>query len=242
MSQLNTAPEINPTQQVNLPNQKMLVKDTAVDQTFTIDDIRRKIDNNTFLIPQMDYVKLTQKNRVIKNITWRLAGGSFIIDSLPLTFNAIRPLFPVGLDFNTFINFDKIQFSLKPTTNAYVQGLMCVAFLPEGGNTTVDGVNVTNNAHHVWQIPKKFFVSPNASNEYNFQIPINFPFNFFHQGDTTAGTTSGALSTYMSNYRFGTLFFFEIVHLTTKTAITSFNYSLSAQLVGAQFNGLKFNT
>lgn len=239
MAQLNTAPEINPTILDKLPNQLMLVKSPALETTFILDDVKKEQDTKTFTIPQMDYVKLSFKNRVVANVPWNLTSVN-LISQIPVDLAFVQSLLPIGRDFNSFVNFNTVRFSIKPTSTANMQGLMLVGWNNSAADSLVKGRTPPINIAYMWQLPNKFFISPNTSDEYNFDIPLNFPFNFFKWGVNSPGF-SGSNHRYMNQYRFGILYFYVVVPLATKTSLTGLNYSVSAQLVDTQISGLKFN-
>lgn len=241
MSQLNTAPLINPTITETHPNQKMLVKAPAIVHNFCIDDVKMSNDNNYFSITQMDYIKFGQKNKVIQSFQWS-SGGPRNLFRLPVDAGLVSSLLPVGELFNTYYNFNSITFSIKPTSNAFVQGLAMVTYI----NTAYqDGMemwgigDIYASDRRLWQIPKKFFISPNSSDEYNFTVPINMPFNFLKWGGTNISHT-GVIAYNMGDYRYGFIDITQIVPFETKTDITKIDYVISAQLTDISTSGLKF--
>lgn len=238
MSQLNTAPLINPTVIEEHPNQQMLVKEIALIRNFCIDDVKMSQDNNYFSIPQMDWLKFSQKNKIVGNFSWT-AGSSNLI-RINVGSGLVDSLLPVGKDFNSYYNFNSITFSIKPTANAFVQGLAAVTWLNEADplNMNVWGFQVYTT-RKLWQIPRKFFISPNNTDEYNFTVPLNMPFNFLKWGGL-GSNVAGALATYMLNYFYGTLSIDVIVPFATKTDITSIPYVITAQLTDIQTSGIKF--
>lgn len=243
MSQLNTAPLINPTVPEIHPNQQMLVKEPAIVRNFTIDDIKASQDNNYFSIPQMDWIKFSQKNKVLAIFNWTAVTPSNLY-RLNVDFSLVNSLIPVGQVFNSYYNFNTVTFSIKPTANAFVQGLACVTWIPAptsipaGDFRDVWGYDYYTTTK-LWQIPRKFFISPNNTDEYNFTVPVTLPFNFFKWGGE-GSSVSGGLQSYFNEYSFGTISIDIVVPFSTKTDIVSIPFVVSAQLTDLQTSGIKF--
>lgn len=241
MSQLNTAPLINPTIVETHPNQQMLVKAPAVVRNFCIDDVKMSVDNNFFNIPQMDWLKFSQKNKLVGSFVWNASSASNLFrQDINTVF--VDQLLPVGKAFNSFYNFNSVTFSIKPTANAFVQGLAVVTFLnsPVDDLSAVWGVDMYAT-RRIWQIPQKFFISPNNTDEYNFSVPINIPYNFLKWGGAGSDVAS-ALHTFTEDYLFGVLSVDIIVPFLTKTDIVNIPYVISAQLTDISTSGIKFNS
>lgn len=243
MSQLNTAPLINPTVPETHPNQQMLVKEPAIIRNFSIDPFKESQDNNYFSIPQMDWVKFSQKNKVVNIFNWTPVSPANLY-RLTVDFSFVDSLIPVGKDFNSFYNFNSVTFSIKPTSNAFVQGLACLTWIPaptagaSGDFREVWGYDYYTTTK-LWQIPRKFFISPNNTDEYNFTVPVTLPFNFFKWGGELS-SVSGALQEYLREYTFGTVSIDVVVPFSTKTDITNIPFVVSAQLTDLQTSGIKF--
>lgn len=242
MSLLSTAPETNPTILETHPTQVMRVKPSVEIIDFTFDDISTVVDTKTFQIEQLDWLKLSQKNKFIQFYTWPIDVST---TWMTIDFNRafIDQLMPVGQAFNSFSKFTKVLISIKPTSNSLMQGLSVISYqpVPVGNFLNVAyNYNLTANPERIFQIPGKKFVSPNNSNELNFLVPINFPFEFFRWSAGSGGTPSDFQENYIGSYQFGTLTIQNLIPLTTKSALTGLVYSVSAQVIDLQTAGLNF--
>lgn len=241
MSQLNTAPEVNPTHLETHFNQQMLVKDTVMIHNFVYDSLEDRGIKKMMSVPQADWIKITEKNKYIGQFDW-VVGDTAPQPSIDIDFNYIRPLIPVGLEINSFSKLNSILISIKPTNNALYQGLYALGFAPVPHSTFVNntyGVSVTGTNEAFFQLDT-VFISPNNTDEINMIIPINFPFEWFRNRRNPLGQTySDYLELYSNSYIFGTIFKKIIFPLESTSPGLSFTFTISGQLIGLETAGLR---
>lgn len=243
MSLLSTAPETNPTVMEVHSSQVMKVKDAVEIIDFTFDDISQIVDTKTFQLEQQDWFKLAAKNKFVSVHNWPINTiSNWLNISIDRLF--VDKLIPVGRTFNSFNKFTRILISIKPTSNSLMQGLSAISFLPiprAAYLADLFNYSISNQPERIFQVPGKKFISPNNSNELNFLIPVNFPFEFFRwDPGSLALSPASYQDDYISGYPFGSLHIDTVVPLTTKTPLTHLVYTVSASVVDLQTAGLNF--
>lgn len=229
MSQIETNPLLNPTHTVQLPMQNMQVKPTAQYTDFRNDpSFYVRNPSTTFSDEQMSFLKFSSKNKYLATATWPLSTvGQWY--TLKLDFETIKQLIPVGLSFQSFMNLNRVMFSIKPTSNAYFQGYTKVFFLPTPINyyNVLFGIASPLPLERLWQL-ESVNISPKTSDEINFEVPVNFPLEFFK---VLSDPVNQDLSTYTSNYEWGNLIFYAISPLNTTSSLTNLKFTISAQIL-----------
>jgi hypothetical protein len=194
---------------------------------------------------QLDWVKLAQKNKYLGTYRWTTTSNAEWMNFV-LSLSTVERLIPIGKDFNSFMNFSHLMFSLKPTTNAMMAGLTKIFFDNSPRDDFLNltyGIDFSNNTnlHRIYQYPGEAYISPNNSNEINFLIPLNFPFLKFKWGAVVAGNSDAAMSRYHREYVFGILKTAVISQLVTKTSLTEITYTLSGQFLDLSTSGVYFD-
>lgn len=242
MSQLETNPLNMPTVELDLPNQVMQNKTTRLVKIFDYEGLSIIRDPQQFLnMDQMDWVKLASKNRYYTTISWL---SSSIDNFATITFSprVLENFLPVSRDFNSLYDFSHILITIKPTVNAFYQGLMMVSWDP-WPSILSSGLGFLTfkewNARTAYQL-NNLMISPKNSEEIVLVIPINYPFEvfkyLFHIGDQTAG--QAALTNYLADYIFGSLRFTVVSPLETNSPDLLLDYSVSIQFLNLKTNGL----
>jgi len=240
MSQLSTAPLLNPTIEVDNLNQKMLVKSQVQAVDFGFDDVSQHLQQDTMNIERMTWEKIASKNQLISNHKWEV-GTDTVWMEIPITYDYLRKLMSLGAEVHTYTKFSRVLFSLKPTNNSLFQGLSILSFrtLPENVYLK-QTFNIDDDSKaKSWQF-RKMFIQPNDSNDINFFIPIIFPFSKF-ANNISSGTINAFRGEYFKNYTLGIIKIKTIVPLKTKSELLALNYTLSAQILDLQLAGIQVN-
>ena len=242
MSQTETNPLNNPTIRVKNPTQVMDILPTAQSTNFLMDDsVYLRMGENPITIQQLDWVKLAQKNKYIFNVNWTTTSTGIISTTL-ITPQYLNSLIPVGLDFNTYINYDNVLFSVKNANNPFYAGLILLAF--DNAPTISyysDIFGLTLNARDIWQL-SHVYISPKTDGETNVMIPINYPFAYMKnpRSGLSPNDREFALNSYLSNYGFGVLRFFVLSQLDTTSPVLNQNLTVSGQVLDLSTGGLNF--
>lgn len=240
MSFLETDPLINPTQKEKHPNQIMEIKPVKANLDFMFESMNLvKPPRNNLDIDEMTWTSVNEKNRV-----WVLS--SFSINSttattVPITVASIRQRLDIATQYNSFFDFDAIKFSLKFTNNPQYAGLFMVAWEPTAGpNWLLDTQGVNPSIHDYWQLNKKLF-SPKDSDDIDFTVPINYPFNFFRFPSTvTASADVTAQQQYLDTYHFGQFRFIVVSPLVSKSLNTYLQWTLNYEFVKLKTAGVMY--
>jgi hypothetical protein len=242
MSQTETNPLNNPTIRVKNPTQVMDVLPTAQSTNFLMDDsVYLRMRENPITIEQLDWVKLARKNKFFANLDWATSSAGMIY-TLLFTPTVVNSLIPVGLDINTFINYDNLLLSLKNANNPFYAGLLLVAF--DNAPTTTyytDIFGITLNARDMWQF-SHIYVSPKTDGESNMLIPINYPFAYFKnpRASLPVADRQRALNDWVTDYGFGCLRIFVLSPLVTTSTILTQSITISGQVLDLSTGGLNF--
>jgi len=242
MSQTETNPLNNPTIRVRNPTQIMDVLPTAQSTNFLMDDSNyMRLGENPITIEQLDWVKLAKKNKYLANLNWSTSSTGMIYTQL-ITPSFVNNLIPVGLDINTFINYDNLLLSLKNANNPFYAGLGLLAFDNAPSTTYYSDIfGITLNARDMWQF-SHIFISPKTDGESNMLIPINYPFAYFKNPRVGLAPTDKqlALNDWLTNYGFGCLRFFVLAPLVTTSTILTQSITISGQVLDLTTGGLNF--
>lgn len=242
MSQPKTAPESNPTMIVSNPTQMLQVIPQVQVTNFQFDSVQDILEQKSFSIEQLDWVKIAKKNKTIGNFLW-VTSSTIAPYNLNVNMNFVRSLIPIGKSFNNFGKYTKLLITIKPTSNSLYQGLLGFFFDPSPTSTYLQdyfGMDLSDiRIAHQFQ---KVWISPENTNEINMLIPINYPFEFFKL--LSAGTTTShgrALYDYTNNYSFGTLKTIVYSPLATTSTNNTLRFNVSAQILDLQTAGLYIN-
>jgi len=238
MSQIETNPLLNPTHIVQLPMQTMEVKPTTQSTNFRVDPssfVRSPLTN--FSDEQMSWLKFASKNKFVATATWPISTiGSWY--TLPLDFNLVKQLIPIGLSFQTFFNMNTLLISVKPTSNAFFQGYSKIFFVPTSTTYYADLFDFPAilPLERLWQL-ESVNISPKTSDEINLEIPINFPLEFFK---VINDPINSVMDSYMSSYSWGHLLFYAVSPLNTTSTLTNLKFNISAQVPDLASAGTNF--
>jgi hypothetical protein len=242
MSQTETNPLNNPTIRVKNPTQIMDILPTAQSTNFLMDDsVYLRMRENPITIEQLDWVKLAKKNKYLANLNWATSSTGTIYTQL-ITPSFVNTLIPVGLDINTFINYDSLLLSLKNANNPFYAGLLLVTFDNAPSSTYYGDIfGITLNARDMWQF-SHIYISPKTDGESNILIPINYPFAYFKNPRTglPPNDTQLALNNWLTNYGFGCLRVFVLSPLVTTSTILTQSVTISGQVLDLSTGGLNF--
>jgi len=247
MSQLETTPELNPTHLESHPTQQMLVKEPMI-----FIDLRSappqslRGENSSFSVEQMDWVKIAQKNKYMHTYSWPV-GSTVPWLEKEFRIEDILPLIPVGLKFNSYANFNAVLISIKPTNNAYFQGLTALCWDNAPSIQYYDNylINVAASNARKFQF-SKIMISPKDSGEINFLIPINFPFEFIKLFNPSLLSPSGprniAMARYFYRYSLGRLRTAVLSQLATTSTLTQLTFTMSGQVLDLHTAGLNIRS
>jgi hypothetical protein len=242
MSMLETNPLNNPTIRVRNPTQVMDVLPTAQSTNFLMDDsVYLRMKENPITVKQLDWVELAKKNKYLSNLNWGTSSSGMIYSQL-ITPSYVNNLIPVGLDFNTFINYDNLLFSLKNAHNAFYAGLLLVAFDNAPSPTYYSDIfGITLSGRDMWQF-SHIYVSPKTDGESNILIPVNFPFAYFKnpRANLSSSDKQLALNNWITNYGFGCLRIYVLSPLVTTSTILTQSITISGQVLDLSTGGLNF--
>lgn len=242
MSQIATAPETNPTEVVNSFHQVLNVKPSVEIIDFGADDMSDMPIRNSFVMSQPDWVKLASKNKYIEKFTWNLTDTG-IIWSKDWTYDTLAPLIPSGIIENSYVKFSKVLISIKPTNNAFLKGMTYIScYNGPPLYSSVTGTAVTTDNRVFYQL-KHAPLSPQSSNEINFMLPINYPFEMFKTPILTVSTTnySDKLAQYTRSYPLCSTYARVFDQLSTTSAVTSLDFTVSGQILDLELNGVRYN-
>lgn len=230
MSQLETNPLVNPTIVNRNPNQIIETLPAVQIHDFSLYNPFMR-HTSAFGIPQTTWTAIAATEKYYQSFTWKIGDTGKLFD-LEITWGNLKKLMPIGLSFNSYVNFDTIIFNIKKTDNAFYQGNLVIAFDP---SPKVDFYKTFYKQElslaEIWQF-QKVFLNPKTSGDIILSIPINFPFEFFKNG------TSTRLEEYMDDYSFGRLTFYVMEGLETQAPTTQLSYPIRAQLLNASTSGL----
>lgn len=225
MSQIETNPLNNPTIHISNPTQEMEVKPATISDTTT--DMPMLRDIVPFSVQNLNFADIAMKNKFLYSFDWSV-GQVGTISEVAFTWEYLKILAPVSRDKFNFSNFTALLISIKPTANAFYQGLSMVHFDPAPDSDYYNVIfGITKTTQSLLQL-KNFPVSPKTSDEINLVIPINFPFKFFYNDPSNAAS---AFNTYLSDYVFGYLRFYNVSPLATTSPNLKLTYTVSGQLL-----------
>jgi hypothetical protein len=240
MSQLLTAPEINPTTNKKYPTQDMQVASTMQIVDFSLDSVRNFMEQPKFSVEQLDWVKIARKNKTIGSFVWTTTStvGPY---TLTVNQNFVRSLITIGKTFNAFTNYSRILITIKPTSNSQYQGLLGLAWDPSPSPTFYNdfcGADLTDIA--IFQQFQTAWITPDNTAEFSFIIPLNYPFEFFRLiNNNNNFSASNAMYNYMNDYVFGTIRTLIYSPLRTQSTLLGLSFNVSAQILDLQTAGLQ---
>lgn len=237
MSYNKTDESLNTTVLEKHPTQDLHIRPYAQSIVGNMDAIN-SINDKPFAVKDTDWLRISEKEKYFTSIIWPIN----IFYNWPLqniTWDFIRNLMPVGLDFNTFVKVKAVAFSFHPAINANAQGLFMVSFVPAPTTSYYTTVysNVSSTTPFIrWQA-KKIMLSPNQTNSMEIIINNPVPYEFLRQPQS-GGSLNTALQNRLLSYSWGTLYGQTIVPLVTKsTNITDMTYVIRARLIGLDTAG-----
>jgi len=221
---------LNPTIEVDNPNQKMLVKQSTQKVDFGFDNISNLIQSDSVNIEVMNWQKLANKNQYVSSVTWTVDTDTRFA-SIPIDYKFLTQLIPLGLQNHNFTKFQRIKFSIKSTNNSLFQGLAVLTVENFPTSTyAMDLFNIdTKEKTALWQF-QKMYIQPNDTDEYNFYLPLNFPFRLFSNITTPENSTHFFRANYIKDYVLATINFTTIVPLSTTSTATKLVLTVSAQI------------
>lgn len=233
MSQIETNPLINDTIINRNPNQIVETLPAVQIHDFsTYNPYNRHI--SSFNIPQTDWVSIAATEKYFDDFTWSTSSANEI-KTIEFSFDAVKKLIPVGLDFNSYANLNTIMINIKKTDNAFYQGALIIAFDPAPfANYYSEFFGTEIQLPQIWQFPK-VMLSPKTSGDIILSIPINIPFEMFKIN------SDEGLAGFLQSYSFGRLRFYVMDQLATMAPTQSLNYPIQAQIIDLSTSGLKFD-
>lgn len=235
MSQTETNPLFNPTITQYAPKQQQQQM-----QPFVTDfgiGIGSQTDSLTLNCNQMDWIKISQKNKYLKTVSW-LIDSSVAWFSQEIDLTLILSLSQVGKDYQVYFSFDRLLISIQPTHQAFFQGNTKIAYDPSPSNTyytTVLGAGFDQAAFYQFQTVD---FSPKSTQAYNFLLPMLAPFAYL--SNSRNPSFNSATENYLNNYNMGRLLSSVFSQLTTKGVNTSIQYNVSAQILGLKTEGMTY--
>jgi hypothetical protein len=235
MSQTETNPLMNPTIKVSLPTQEMEVKPPSIMDSVDLIPFTRNVSN--FSIEQLDFTKLSQKNKILNTFDWTISAGESEIYSYQIDIAMLRTLMPITRKFMNFAQTSQLFLSIKPTNNAFFQGYANIFWDPSPSNDYIERIwGQTINSYTSFQF-KCYPLTPKTSNEINFMVPINFPFQYIPLNPTDSVSP---LDVYYRDYRFGRLRVYGVSPLRTTSPLIKLTQTVSGQLMDLATAGTFF--
>jgi hypothetical protein len=237
MSQVETNPLLNPTITETKPTQILQTLPSGTVTDFKRDDKSLiRTQGKIFSSPQLDWVKLAQKNKWIFTYRWPVNDSSIWMN-YHVRIRDILNAVPIGTSFNAFGNFNTIKFSIKPTNNAYFKGCSILYWLPAPNSAFFSTFySIANgNLSKLWQLPHAL-ISPKTSEQIDIYIPFNYPFEFFRT-QQLGNTLQSVLSTYQLDYTLGFIRARPIVNLETTGTLTGLDFNVSIEVLDFETAG-----
>jgi len=234
MSQIETNPLFNPTTTIKKPKQQQEIK-IPFQTDFGI-GIEAQSNSLNLNCNQMDWIKVSAKNKFIKTVTWTIDVSTpwFTQEiNVPL----ILTLAQIGREYQTYFSFDRVKISIQPTHQAFFQGNTKIAFDPAPGPdyyTVILGGSYTQSAFYQLQTVD---FSPKTVQVYEFLCPMLAPFAFL---STTGNGINAETENYLNSYNMGRLVSNVFSTLTTKGTNTSIQYNVSGELLGLRTEAMKY--
>uniref|UniRef100_A0AAU8JNT8 Structural protein 1 n=1 Tax=Chipolycivirus sp. TaxID=2809300 RepID=A0AAU8JNT8_9VIRU len=234
MSQTETNPLFNPTMKVTHPKQQQQVMiPRTIDFGIGIEAQTSTLNLNC---NQMDWIKVSQKNKFIKSVVWNIDQVTPWFTQ-EINMSLILSLSQIGRDFQAYFSFDRVMISIQPTHQAFFQGNTKIAYDPSPDPnyySVILGQGMTDAAFYQFQTVD---FSPKSTQVYNFLCPMLTPFAFLA---ISGGGINVRTENYLNGYSMGRLVSYIYSPLTTNGANTSIQYNVSGQVLGLKTEAMKY--
>jgi len=227
MSQLQTAPELNPTVIEKHPTQEFYVKPLQCLKEFANDHSAFKKFSG-FEVQTLGPTEFSAMEKDFTTLEWKTTSNSDWA-TINLTPRLISPLFSNFQSNFQFFQFDSLKFMLRTTLNAYMQGLTIFAYDPSPSADFYSTFFQINPILERWitQFPY-FTIEPNKDTTYSFNLPQSYPFRFYATG-------SIGNSNWLFDYPLGRYRAVALSNLKTKATEQSVSFILRAYAENATF-------
>lgn len=232
MSQLQTAPELNPTVNEVHPTQQFYVKPLQCLKQFANDkNAFNKFAN--FNVQTLGPTEFSAMEKDFATFTWSTSSNAQW-GLLELTPEKILPLFSNIASNFLYFQFDSLQFRLRVALNAYMQGLAALIYDPTPHDEFYYKMFNISIAEPKWFTQMPYFtIEPNKDTTFGFNLPQSYPFRFYT-------TKEVSLSNYLFTYPLGRFRIINIVPLETKATEQTVVFALRAFVENASFAGTNY--
>lgn len=236
MSSFATTEFISPTEIVTKPLQQLEVKPAAQAKNFGLPTDTLIRPNSGVKVKRLDLFEIPMKDRLLSLNEWRTSDTGVIwTQEINVEFLNSK-LTLTNQNFNLW-DLKSLTFSIKTNINAFYQGLLWLVYEPSpfaNWMKVVYGYDIHNS--EISQL-ERMEIRPDTDGEYNFTIPMVFPFDFAPNTDSlaTLPNTRRMFIDYARNYNFGRFYAKVIVPLETSSAGIALSYPLSFSLSGLTY-------
>jgi hypothetical protein len=227
MSQLQTAPELNPTVIETHSTQQFYVKPLQCLKEFA-DDKNAFKKFSGFQVQTLGPSEFSSMEKDFINFTWSTSASQYWA-VVELTPEKISPLFSNFRTNFQFFQFDSLQFRLRTTLSAFMQGITIFAYDPSPTSSFYSIFFNINPTEDRWitQLPY-FTIEPNKDTTYGFNLPQTYPFRFYPTGPIGGNS-------WLYTYPLGRFRLVALSKLVTKATEQSVSFILRAFAVNPTF-------
>ena len=237
MSQLETAPINNPTNQQHLPKQVTNTKEKLVFNFLDDATMHDKAIEANF--DQMDWNKIALKNKFLIAPLWTIndLNSWFTQEINPeLVFKFLQ----VSRNVQTFFKYDALLISVQPTIHGFFQGLTKFAYDPAPAAdyySRILGIDISDASYTQF---KTFDMTPKTRDRRDMIIPMLTPFAFITRKPTGLDIGNSYTENYLHNYPMGRIRTRVYSQLTTKGTNVSVQMHFSAQVINLKTDGMNY--
>jgi hypothetical protein len=238
MSQLETNPLQNPTEQLNLPKQILNIKPTLGLINF-IQDYSFHSKATEIKFDQMDWVKISAKNKYFASPFWTInTTTSWFTQEIDPSF--IFKFAQISRTYQTFFVYDALLISLQPTIHPFFQGLTKFAFDPaptEDYYTRILGVTIDDAAFAQFMT---FDLTPKTRDRKDMLIPMLTPFAYITRQPLGLDDGNIDAENYLYNYPMGRIRTRVYSQLETKGTNVAVQMHFSGQIINLKTEGMNY--